>query len=170
MVKIFLFLFVLLGSCLAIYAQDDFPYDKYLPRTLAEIGELNVALQNASPAGKDLKMGGLIFDADFLYSHARVKFMNKSRPISADRKELMGLWQKTFSIDEKNMALFENEYLFKECNTEYWIPVQKQVAGYFAKELKEGDMLTLYFLRASGKRAKGSEVWDWIYLVNEFIK
>src|ERR1044072_2209760 len=161
MVKIFFFSFFLLGNCLAAYAQNDFPYDKYSPRTLAEIGELNAVTEKASPDINDPKTSGRILDADFLYSRVRVKFMNKSRPISAERKELMGFWQKTFGLDEKKMTLFENEYLFKECNTEYWMPVQKQVAGYFAGELKEGDMVTLYLMRASAKRAKGSGVWDW---------
>jgi hypothetical protein len=48
--------------------------------------------------------------------------------------------------------------------------VQKPVTAYFPKELKEGDMVTLYLMRATGKRAQGSAAWDWIYLVNEFIK
>ncbi len=169
MVKIFFFSFILLGNCLAIYAQSDFPYDKYSPRTMGEIEELSLVMQNSMPDA-NIKTGGLIFDADFLYSHVRMKFMNKSRPVSAERKEVMGVWQRTFSLDEKTIASYESEYLFRECNKDYWIAVQKPVASYFPKELKEGDMVTLYLMRATGKRAKGSDVWDWIYLVNEFIK
>ena len=168
--KILIISFVLIGNSLAAYAQNDFAYEKYLPRTLGEIEELAVAMQNTKPEINNPKSGELIFDADFLYSHVRVKFMNKSRPVSAERKEVMGLWQKTFAFDEKVIASFETEYLFRECNKDYWIPVQKPVASYFPKELKEGDMVTLYLMRATGKRPKGSTVWDWIYLVNEFDK
>lgn len=168
--KIVCLILLVMGSVFSVSAQNDFPYEKYISRTLAEIGDLNLALQNADKGIKDAKAGVLIFDADFLYSHVRVKFMNKSRSMSAERKELLGLWQKTFGLDEKAIALYESEYLFKECNTEHWIPYQKQVAAFFPKELKEGDMVTLYLMRASGKKAKDSNIWDWIYLGNEFVK
>src|SRR5262245_6764514 len=99
--RILTFFVLLCGVSLGISAQNNFPYEKYLARTMGEIGELNQGLQNASPVAKDPKMNGLIFDADFLYSHVRVKFMNKSRPMSAERKETLGFWQKSFSLDEK---------------------------------------------------------------------
>ena len=168
--RIFLISLFLWGTSMSICAQNDFPYEKYLPRTMGEIEELSVALQNSTPDANNPKTAGLIFDADFLYSHVRMKFMNKSRPVPAERKETLGFWQKTFSLDEKVIASYESEYLFRECAKDHWIPVQKPVSEYFPKELKEGDMVTLYLMRATGKRAKGSMTWDWIYLVSEFVK
>lgn len=58
--------------------------------------------------------------------------------------------------------------LFKECDNEYWIPVQKQVIPHFAKELKKGDMVSLFIVRVGGEKAK--DRWDWLFIVNEFQK
>lgn len=159
---------IFIGNSFTAYAQSDFPYDKYKPRTLSET-------INQDPEGKaaDLiitkKDIPLVFSyTDLLYSQVRVKFMNKSRPFSADRKETFDLWKKTLAIDEKIVALYENEYLFKECNNEYWIPVQKQVAAFFPKELKEGDMISLFITRIGAKKINDN--WDWLFLSSEFIK
>ena len=48
------------------------------------------------------------------------------------------------------------------------IPVQKQVSSYFEKELKKGDVIDLYLVRAGGIRTAGR--WDWMLLVEEFLK
>lgn len=58
--------------------------------------------------------------------------------------------------------------LVKECDKEYWVTVQKQVAGYFPKELKAGDRITLYLMVVGG--VKTAEKWDVVFLVNEFRK
>lgn len=163
----FLFLF-LAGTFLTVSAQDDFPYKRYVPRTLAELDEMNMNVLKTDPNIKIPKLGIPLFDSDFLFSHVRVKFMNRSRPISLERKGLIYLWRQFSEVDEKIIASFENEYLFKECNTEYWLPVQKPVAAYFPRDLKEGDMVTLYLMRANAK--KDNAAWTWIYLVNEFDK
>jgi hypothetical protein len=163
--KVAILTVVILAFSITSAAQNDFPYEKYKNRTLAEI--LQMSLDMGKPSD-NVPIPSIIFSGDFLHSSVRVKFMNKSRPISATRKEIMTLWQKTFSVDEKLVTLFTNEHLFTECGIEYWIPVQSQVASYFPKELKEGDMITLYLMRGPGKKTKESS--DWVFLVNEFVK
>lgn len=166
--NLLILLFILIGNSLVIYAQEDsFPYDVYKPRTLSEIVILNLDVKNADvTVGKSKEAPQMVLNADLLHSQVRVKFMNKSRPISADRKELLKLWQKTFGIEDKIVNLYENEYLFKECDYDYWIPVQKQVAAYFPKELKEGDMVSLFIIRVGGRKINAN--WDWLFLTNEF--
>ena len=160
--------FIFIGNLLTISAQDDFPYDKYKPRTLYETIGLDSEGKNADIIITKKDVPQMVAYTNLLYSQVRVKFMNKSRPFSADRKETLDLWKKTLAIDEKTVALYENEYLFKECSNEYWIPVQKQVAAFFPKELKEGDMISLFIIRIGAKKINDN--WDWLFLSSEFIK
>lgn len=164
--KLLFILFVVAAG--SARAQDRFPYEEYKSRTLAEIVALDADAKNADVITGKKDAPQMVLHADFLHSQVRLKFMNKSRPVSPERKALLKMWQTTFGIDEKIAALYENEYLFKECASEYWIPVQKQVAAYFAKELKENDMVSLYLMRGGG--VKTGAAWDWVFLVNEFQK
>lgn len=165
------FLLASIAFCCAAQAQtNDFPYEKYKERTLAELVETGASMPKTDDAGRQLQSPDLILDADFHYSRTRVKYLGSSRPMSAQSKELLGLWQKSFSIAQNIVDLFADEYLFRECDKEYWIPVQKQVANYFAKELKPGDMVTLFLLRASGKRVKDTKEYNFLFLVSEFDK
>ncbi len=168
LIKTSLLLLFILFATLQNNAQDGFPYDKYKPRTLGEMIEINSDIKKADVTMEKAGKLQMTLNADPLYSQVRVKFMNQSRPISTERKDLIKIWQTTFNADERVLTLYENEYLFKECETEYWIPVQKQVASYFPKELKTGDMLSLFIMRVGGRKEK--ENWDWLFLTNEFIK
>jgi hypothetical protein len=150
--------------------QSDFPYDKYTSRTLAEIIGLSSNFPKSDSNGKPIPMPDLFFSADFLHSRVRVRFMNKSRTMPTDTKDLLESWRKSYGLDTKLIGRFETEYLFKECNSEYWIPVQSPVAAYFPKELKEGEMVTLYLIRSVGKKAADGKSFDFIFLVNEFDK
>lgn len=160
--------FIFVVNLLTTYAQNDFPYDKYKPRTLSETISLDPEGKNADVIIMKKDVPQMVAYTNLLYSQVRVKFMNKSRPFSTDRKETLDLWKKTFGIEDKVFELYENEYLFKECENDYWIPVQKQVAAYFPKELKEGDMVSLFIIRIGGKKINNN--WDWLFLTNEFIK
>lgn len=165
-IKIPVLMILLFACALQATAQNNFPYENYKTRTLSEILEISADLQKKP--NEKLPVPDTIFSGDFLHSQVRVKFMSKSRPISTERKELLGSWQKSFSVDARTIALFTNEYLFMECGTEYWILVQGPVAAFFPKELKEGDMVSLYLTRAAGRKTKDG--YDWILLVNEFDK
>ncbi len=126
------------------YSQD-FPYQEYKSRTLSEFAEMD-----SDVTKRDYKEKQLLIHAKPFYSAIRVKYVGTSRPVSTDKKNLFKLWQGSIGYDPKVLTLLENEYLFKECDKEYWIPVQKQVAAYFPKEMKEGDMITLYLMAVGG--------------------
>ncbi len=172
---IFTALFLVTALSFSASAQDKFPYDKYKNRTLSEIVEQSSDFPKAvfDAEGKPLPVPGIpdfMFSPDFLHSQVRVRFMNKVRPIQAETKDVLNKWKTTFNIDDKLLGLFVSEYLFTECNREYWIAVQKQVADYFPKELKTGDMVTLYLIRAAGRKSKDGKTFEMLFLVNEFEK
>jgi hypothetical protein len=71
-------------------------------------------------------------------------------------------------MDSRLLDLFENEWKFVEDGVEHWLPVQKQVASYFEKELKKSNPVDLYVIITGGVKVAGK--WDWVILVNEFEK
>ncbi len=111
----------------------------------------------------------VIFHADMLLSVIRVKYMGKSRPLSEVKKDFLKKWAQTFSQNaDEYAAHYERDFLFMEDGVEYWLPAQKQVSAYFPKELKEGDEVEIYIVRAGGVCSK--KVCDWLFLVEEFKK
>ncbi len=160
------FLLILAISILvqATYAQDRFPYNSYNPRTLAEFDDIHSNI-------KDIKIDKttqVMISAKPFYSAVRAEYVGKSRVISKDRLNLFKIWQQSLRINADALKRLDREYLFKECDREYWIPVQKQVAAYFPKELKDGDRITLYLMAVGGVRPKDG--WEFLFLANEFKK
>jgi hypothetical protein len=156
-------IFFLTVICLVFTNQtlaQAFDYSKYKPKTLLELVEINSITS-------DIKSEFLI-SGDWFYSQIRLKYIGTSRPISAHHREILKAWKTSFKIPDETVNLFEKEFLFTECNNEYWLPVQKQVAAFFPKELKEGEMITVYLFLSGGVKNEGK--WDFLFLVNEFDK
>lgn len=158
---VYLLFFVLFLATNKIFAQD-FDYARYKPRTLSELIDLN------NPKLIDSAKKQFVISGDWFHSQVRLKYIGTSRLLSAERKELLNHWKTSFSIKPEAANLFEKEFLFKECDKEYWLVVQKPVASYFPKELKEGEMITLYLFFGGG--VKTIEKADYLFLVNEFEK
>ena len=168
MKKFFALIFVLifcLLSAQSILAQK-FPYQEYDPRTLSELVSMGEADSKNIPGDK----GQMIINGKPFYSAVRVKYIGTSKPVTTEEMDYLKLWQGSLGYNPEILKLFENKYLFKECEKEFWIPVQKQVAAYFAKELKSGDMITLYLMFPGGIKPKSAESWNFIFLTNEFRK
>lgn len=148
------------------FAQD-FPYQEYKTRTLSEL----IAMDDVE-ANKDFAngKGQMIIHTKPFYSAVRVKYIGTSKLVTKEEKDYLKLWQGTLGYPEEIPQMYENKYLFKECDKEYWIPVQKQVAAYFQKELKENDMITLYLMYPGGIKLKPTDNWNFIFLVNEYQK
>jgi hypothetical protein len=139
-------------------AQDG--WDKYQSRTLGQI------IKQHSAAVDDKARIHLLFTADVFPSRVKVTYTGELRSISSVRKEFIANWAKTRKVGEELVDLFQEELLFREGTTEYWLPVQKQVVPYFKQELKIGDQVELYLIWIGARREFG--VADWIFLVNEF--
>jgi hypothetical protein len=142
-----------------IYSQG-FPYDSYKVRAMSEM----VGLSSET----DLKGPSMLISKKPHYSAIRVEYTGRSQPLSKEKLDLYKTWQKSLGVDAKVLTLLDREFLFKECDKEYWVSVQKQVAAYFPKELKEGDKITLYLMAVGG--VKKQNEWEYIFLTNEFKK
>ncbi|HNX49574.1 MAG TPA: hypothetical protein PKL08_05385 [Thermoanaerobaculaceae bacterium] len=49
-------------------------------------------------------------------------------------------------LPEEQRKLFEQEMLFNEGGTDYWLPVQSPLIPFFQQEVKAGDSVTLLAL------------------------
>ena len=159
---VFLLLILFSFTAQTVHSQG-FPYQEYKTRTLAELVEMNTSKVKKTNFKK-----GMMINAKPFYSAIRVEYTGKARPLSSAKTDLFKFWQKSLSVDENVLTLLKDEYLFRECGNEYWIPVQKQVAAYFPKELKKGDKITLYLMAVGGVKVKNN--WEFIFLTNEFKK
>jgi len=142
-----------------------FPWNDFKPRTLAEIVKMDDREINDS-----VKENRLIFHGDMLLSVVKVKYTGKRRAMSDTKKEALRRWGQAFSIPnaEEYASLYEEDMLFTEGGVEYWLPVQKRVLPHFPEELKEGEEVDIYIVRAGGICSK--KVCDWLFLVEEFQK
>jgi hypothetical protein len=155
-------LLTLLLSSIPIHPQA-FPWGDFARRSLANIVQIDEREIAASE-----KRPSVIAHADKLLSAVRVKYTGKSRPISEAKMEVFKkYWLPLFARDSPAYAdLYENDFLFLENGVEYWLPVQKRVSSYFAKELSAGDEIDVYLVRAGGICEKRK--CDWLFLVEEF--
>ena len=157
--------FLLLASGRQARAQEQFPWERYKARTFGEIIKANMD----ELAGRDASIRdkvSIVIPGDSLPSQVRVTYTGTTRKILPARKEHIDEWAKSLGVKPEMIAMFEDEMLFVECSTEHWLPVQKQVIPYFQKELKKGDMVTLYTAFIGGRKIDGA--WNWIFIVNEF--
>lgn len=156
-----LFSVILFSAAHSVDAQN-FDYDRYKPRTLSELIELN------NPKLEDSAKKLFITSGDWFHSQVKMQYVGTSRPLSAEHKDLLENWKKSFKISEKVAAMFENEFLFREGEKDFWLPVQKQVASYFPKELKKDEIVTLYLFFGGGVKTR--EKSEYLFLVNDFEK
>ena len=156
--------------CSVVFSQKDKERDKYKYRTLSEITMFNrestdEILRKSKPEERQDFIG-----LDLFYSRVRVQFIGNSRPISPDHKDLIKTWVKLQNIDQKITNLYENEFLFRECSEEYWIPMQNKVSEAILKQVKANDMITLFVVHVGGRKAAMSKEYDWLFLSTEFEK
>ena len=158
---------VVLAGGLGVRAQDTFPYDQFMPRT---VGELVRAGAASIDVDNDPAKVHMMIDAKPFLSAIRLKYVGTSRPVPAERRQVLEMYQKSMQPKADIPSLVDNEYLFRECDTEYWIPVQKQVAAYFPKELKPGDMITVYLMVIGGIKLNSKDPYQPVFLIEEYKK
>jgi hypothetical protein len=148
-------------------AQD---WDKYKPRSLKQI---TTELAEASFKDPDVfitdgKGGSIILSRDTFPSRVAAVYTGSSRKVSDKKKEVIVAWLRIFGKPAEYSDLFESEYLFTEDAKEYWLPVQKQVASYFEKELRKSDKVNLFAVWVGARRDSGGT--EHVFLINEFEK
>jgi molybdopterin converting factor small subunit len=145
-------------------SAQGFPWQDFKARTLNEIVAMEKDVEQ-----KNYDKPNVVLHADKLLSKVRVVYKGDFRKISDTKLEYLKQWVTMFSGSGENyVKLFESEFLFTEGKDEYWLPVQKQVSAYFDKELKKGDEIDIYLVRAGGVYFK--KKWDWLFLIEEFQK
>jgi hypothetical protein len=96
----------------------------------------------------------------------RAVYTGQSRPLDQRKQAFITAFASTSIGNDRYATLYEREYRFTAGGQDWWLPVQSPVAGYFAKELKPGQSVSLYIRNAGGFRL--SDSWDWVFLVEEF--
>jgi hypothetical protein len=180
MKRILYTLLLILTFIIPSFAQND--WHTYPVRTIAEIIE--------STSGESSKKADLIISANPFPSKTKATYTGKSRPVGKRTKDFIKLWVETRNVPASNADMLVEEFLFREQDKEYWIPVIKTLVPFFAKELKEGDEIVVYYFFLGGydeakliqkdsslsekeKREAASKATDkieWIFAVEEFQK
>jgi hypothetical protein len=125
--------------------------------------DLTIIQQQHRPA----RAGDLFFNPGLdNNARSRAVFTGQSRPLDGRKQAFIVAFASTSVGNSGYSALFQREYLFRANGKDFWLPVQTQVAGYFARELAMGAPVTLYLRNAGGLRL--AKAWDWVFLVEEF--
>lgn len=95
-----------------------------------------------------------------------VKNTNQIRKIPPSRLIWLKGVFKAFKFDHKVEDLFENEILIKTKEGTYWLPIQKELLGFWKDELKLNDQALIY-IRAYGS-IKDSPKEKWLFTINAF--
>ena len=156
--------------CSAVFPQKDNDLNKYKFRTLSEITMINREATDNILLKAKLEEKHDFIGSDLFYSRARVRFLGDSRPISLDHRDLIKTWAKLQNVDSKMVNLYENEFLFKDCDKAYWIPVQKNVSETLLKKVKLNEMISLFVVHVGGRKAAMSREYDWLFLSTAFEK
>ncbi|MBC7901691.1 MAG: hypothetical protein H7070_16750 [Saprospiraceae bacterium] len=172
--KNFRIFFLALLSILAFqsfaFSQEQSSSNKYKPRTLSEIIELNRKATDGILKTAKLEEKNGFIGIDPFYSKVRVEYIGTPRPISDNHLGLITTWSKLQQVNKKFTRLYETEYLFKEGDAEYWIPLQKQIAESMNNELKLGDALTLFVIYVGAEKEKNSKQFESLFLSTAYEK
>ncbi len=166
-----IFLFTLIAFCGSVALAQGFPWQDFKPRTLKDLAAMEKDVeQRRDTDGKP----AVVFHGDMLLTKSRVVYTGLTRPISDTKKQFLKQWTELYAGGNKEAyaKLYETDLLFTENGVDYWLPVQKKVIPYFDKELKKGDEVDLYIVRAGGiyDTNKDKDKWDWLLFVEEFQK
>jgi hypothetical protein len=158
-------LFVVVSQPALVSAQG-FPWDDFERRTIQELVKTNEREE-----GENIKQfpeqTQFVFRATTLPSAVQVSYTGESRPLSVERKKFIETWARSYYRNTGYANLYAAEFLFKEGSQDHWLPVQKDVAKYFADELKKGDPVDLYLISPGGLRVSNGKTL-WLFLVEQF--
>jgi hypothetical protein len=143
------------------HAQSN--WGRYQPGTIAAVMQLHDSTIRADHVPNQPSV--IISGKDFP-TLTRVVFRGDSRPVDPKRIEIVRRWGLAILRDSSIVNDFHREYLFQEGEKLLWLPVQDTVAGFFARELRPGQTVTLY-VSWFGAYYEGGDI-IWTFIVNEF--
>ncbi len=163
-----LFVLSIVWSCHGVVISQKASPDKYTSRTLFDVVELNREGTDQILKKAKLEDRHGFIGIDPFYSKARVQYIGTPRPISSMHQGLMKNWAKLQGVDKKFSSLYEKEYLFKEGDVEYWIPVQKDTSVIINEKLKSGEMLNLYVIYVGAQKEPDDKSFKSLFLSTAF--
>ena len=138
--------------------------EDYKPRTLKE-----VAAQPSDAESRGDKEESLLVQGDTQPSRVRAAYAGTSRPLSADKKEVLRRWAMAYAgFPEGYTEPYEREMLFTENGTRYWLAVRKESLPRLRRELKRGEAVELYLVRLGAAKTPGG--WEPLLLVESYRK
>ena len=149
---------------LAVRGQDQKrpQWQNYKTRTLQSLIEMFSNEPERLPSTKTY----IVLLGDFP-SQVKLVYLAKSRPLPANKRELLTHWTKSRNRQLTTVELFATEVLFKEGADEHWIAVQKPLLKALPKEVKPGQSFNAYVLLI-GTIHKSGEQREWLFVMNEF--
>jgi hypothetical protein len=146
-------------------ASSGSSWDRYIPRTLAEIVEESAAFIEPSEA---LTMYAEMSPEYSFPSRVVVTYTGQFRETLPRRQGFIAIWGSSLGIAslEEMPEIFPQEVLVVEDGVEYWIPVQGVLVPYMEDELEAGDEVILFVIWA-GAIMESGEI-DRVFLINEF--
>ena len=130
-------------SCVA-RAQSD--WDTYPERAVGQLVREH--------SGEEYQKSDLTISAQPFPSKTKLTYTGKHRPVGEYKKFLIRVWVESRNVPASNADLLVEEYLFKEGDAEYWMPVHNQIVPFFEKELKPGDEVNAFFFFLGGLNEK----------------
>ena len=147
--------------------DQGFPWKDFERRTMPELLKINEH-EEAENIKRFPGQTQFVFRGTRLPSVVSLTYTGESRVLSADRKKFIELWATSYYRNPGYANLYAAEYLFKDGNEDHWLPAQKDVAKYFAAELKQGEPVDLYLISPGGLRGTNKGKTYWMFLVEQF--
>jgi hypothetical protein len=132
-------------------------WSRYKPGKMADIIEAH------KETAKGLKF---LFTAKTFPTLASVTYLGKIRDIPEQKMAFLDKYL-TKTLGKPEWAkFFKREIQVREGKQVYWLPIQESLLSFFPKEVKTGDVVSLYVIWTGGVRIDKKMVW--VFLVNEF--
>lgn len=135
-------------------------WDRYVRRPIADVVTANLETLESSSVQ-------YFFSASDFATRTTVVYRGEVRAMSERRSEFVDSYWGKMRGRPDVAALFRNEILCQEGDTEYWLPIQEQVLEYLKHEAENGSRLDLFVIWAGAINVE--EPAEWVFLVNEFV-
>ena len=133
----------------------------YKPRTLKALAENQTEGEQVHE--------NLIIQGDLSPSRVTVVYRGNMRPLDPKVKAAISNWANRYAGNpESYTAVYEKEMLFSEGDTEYWLPVRKDLFSELEKKIKGDDKLDLLLIKLG--RIRSSDKWTPLLLAERFVE
>ena len=103
---------------------------------------------------------------DLYPSRVRVTYRGAARPLSQDKKDVIGKWAQRYAGDPDHYLVYMDEVLFTEGGVDHWLVVRSTLLPSFKRDLRRGRAVDLYLIRLGAFKTSGK--WTWVLLVEDF--